>query len=97
VPPTQVNTHESGTSSASSPQPPATISAAYDYATWKATFRKTSLSLAPSGREIDAEFVYGREVLGGWVDGNLFARRQPEHIATAKPDVGGAIRFRLDL
>lgn len=70
---------------------------AYDYATGKVTIRKTDLSFVPSGREIDAELVYSRPFLGGWVDNNLFVRRQPGHIATADMDVGGAIRFRLGL
>ncbi|WP_313805770.1 S8 family peptidase [Sphingobium sp.] len=70
---------------------------AYEYATGKVTSSRTRLSFVPSGREIDAEITYGRAFFGGWIDGNLFMRRQPGHIAMADADVGSAIRFRLGL
>ena len=70
---------------------------AYDYATARAMMNRAELSFVPSGRELDAELAYSRPVLGGWFDANLFARRQPGHIATSNLDVGGAIRFKLDL
>ena len=51
------------------------------------------LSLSPSGRELDAELSYGTSLLGtGWVGANLYARRNPGHVAGAEPDVGAAIR-----
>jgi hypothetical protein len=68
---------------------------AYDYATSSATSSLTRFSLSPSGREIDAELSYGGRVGKGWIGGNLFARRQPGHIATSDPDVGAAIRYTL--
>ncbi|HVM38493.1 MAG TPA: S8 family peptidase, partial [Sphingomicrobium sp.] len=70
---------------------------AYDYGTLTATNSLTSLSLTPSGREIDAELSYGTGLFGGagWLGGNLFLRRQPGHIAAADNDVGAAIRFTL--
>jgi hypothetical protein len=53
------------------------------------------MSMSPSGREIDAELSYGTPVAGGWIGGNMFARRQPGHIQSADVDVGGAVRFTL--
>ncbi len=70
---------------------------AYDYSTETATSSLSRFSLTPSGREVDAELSYGSAVIGGkgWLGANLFARRQPGHIADAKNDVGAAIRFTL--
>jgi hypothetical protein len=70
----------------------------YDYATETATDSLSRFSLTPSGREIDAELSYGSSLLDGnaWLGGNLFARRQPGHIADSKDDVGAAIRFALN-
>jgi hypothetical protein len=70
---------------------------AYDYSTQSATSSWTTYSLAPSGREIDAELSYGASLLdgSGWLGGNLFMRRQPGHVASADNDYGAAIRFTL--
>jgi hypothetical protein len=70
---------------------------AYDYATLTATSSLSRFSLTPSGREIDAELSYGSSILdgNGWLGGNLFARRQPGHIADEKTDVGAALRLSL--
>ena len=68
---------------------------AYGYETETATSSFSTLSLSPSGRELDAELSYSTPLAGGWVGGNLFARRQPGHIKSADTDVGGAIRFTL--
>jgi hypothetical protein len=69
----------------------------YDYATQTATSAFSTMSLRPSGREVDAELSYGSNLLGGnaWLGGNLFYRRQPGHIADATDDAGAAIRFSL--
>jgi len=69
----------------------------YDYSTETVTSSLSRFSLTPSGREVDAELSYGSSLLDGnaWIGGNLFARRQPGHIANAKDDVGAAIRFTL--
>ena len=69
----------------------------YDYATGTATSSLSTMSLRPSGRELDAELSYGSSLLGGnaWLGGNLFYRRQPGHIADAAPDAGAAVRFTL--
>jgi hypothetical protein len=67
----------------------------YDYATQSETRTLERLSFTPSGREIDAELSYSTGLGRGWLGANLFARRQPGHIASADPDVGGAIRYSL--
>jgi hypothetical protein len=69
----------------------------YDYATLTATDTLTQMSLTPSGREIDGELSYGRTWLDGnaWLGGNLFYRRDPNHIANSPGDIGAAIRFSL--
>jgi len=70
---------------------------AYDYSTLTATSSLSRLSLAPSGREVDAELSYGSKLLddNAWIGGNLFVRREPGHIAGADDDYGAAIRFTL--
>ena len=75
----------------------ALLPTSYDYATGLATDSITRMSLAPSGREIDTELSYGGRLLSGnaWLGGNLFYRRDPGHIASAKDDVGAAVRFSL--
>ena len=64
----------------------------YDYATGFSTSGMQRLSLSPTGREIDAELSYGMRLGSGWIGGNLYARRNPGHIAGAAPDFGAAIR-----
>jgi hypothetical protein len=70
---------------------------AYDYSTNSATSSLSTMSLQPSGRELDGEMSYGSPLLGGnaWFGGNFFYRRQPGHIAVAQDDVGAALRFTL--
>ena len=67
----------------------------YDYATGLADTSLTRFSLSPSGREVDAELSYSTAIGRGWLGGNLFARRQPGHIADADTDYGAAIRYTL--
>jgi hypothetical protein len=69
----------------------------YDYETGTATNSLATMSLRPSGRELDSELSYGSDLLGGkaWIGGNLFYRRQPGHIAAAPDDKGAALRFTL--
>jgi hypothetical protein len=66
----------------------------YDYATGVTGYSRERLGLAPAGREIDAEASYGRRLGAGWIDANLFLRRQPGNFATAPTDSGGAIRYQ---
>jgi hypothetical protein len=69
----------------------------YDYFTQTATDSFQTMSLTPSGREVDGEVSYGKDLLDGnaWLGGNLFYRRDPGHIANSPNDVGAAIRFSL--
>jgi hypothetical protein len=69
----------------------------YDYSTGLATETLTTMSLRPSGREVDSELSYGVTMLGdrAWLGTNLFYRRDPGHIANSPNDLGGAIRFSL--
>jgi hypothetical protein len=67
----------------------------YDYATESETNTLSRLSFTPSGREVDAELSYSTSLGRGWLGANLFARRQPGHIATAEPDLGAAIRYSV--
>jgi hypothetical protein len=67
----------------------------YSYETETPVMGWSTLSLTPSGREVDAEVSYSTPVAGGWLGGNVFARRQPGHIRSADTDVGGAVRFTL--
>jgi hypothetical protein len=69
----------------------------YDYATETATDTFTTMSLTPSGREVDGELSYGSSLLDGnaWFGSNLFYRRDPGHIANSPDDVGAALRFTL--
>ena len=67
----------------------------YDYSTGLATSSIQRLSFVPSGREIDAEIGYSTNLGEGWLGANLFVRRDPGHVASANPDLGGAIRYSL--
>ena len=67
----------------------------YDYATETETSTLERLSFTPSGREVDAEVSYSTALGRGWLGANLYARRQPGHIASADPDMGAAIRYSL--
>jgi hypothetical protein len=71
------------------------LPASYDYATESETVTLERLSFTPSGREIDAELSYSTALGRGWLGANFYARRQPGHIASADPDMGGAIRYSL--
>jgi len=75
-----------------------TFPTSYDYSTGTATDSLPRFSLSPSGREADAELNYGSSLLdgAGWLSGNLFARRDPGHIANSPDDLGRAVRFTLD-
>jgi hypothetical protein len=71
------------------------VPVSYDYATLEAGYESRFFNLAPTGREIDLEAAYGMPMLGGELSGNLFARRQPGHMAAMDSDLGAAIRFTL--
>jgi hypothetical protein len=67
----------------------------YDYATLTTGYSLTDLSLSPKGRELDMEANYGRVLGTGWIDANLFYRRDPGNIAAMSDDVGAALRFTM--
>jgi len=69
----------------------------FDYTTGIASNAYSTMSLRPSGRELDTELSYGSNLFDGnaWLGGNLFYRRQPGHIASASDDVGAAVRLSL--
>ncbi len=66
---------------------------AYDYDTLTSSQGVRHLSLAPTGRELDAELAWRGRLGGGWATGSLFYRRQPGHIATAPDDKGVAFSW----
>ena len=67
----------------------------YDYATLTTSYTPTMLSLAARGRELDLEANYGQVLGAGWIDTNLFFRRDPGNFAAMSNDVGAAVRFTL--
>jgi hypothetical protein len=67
----------------------------YDYATGAVGYELRRLDLAPQGRELDLEAAWGRRFGGGWLDANLYFRRDPGNIAAMPDDVGAVARFSL--
>ena len=68
----------------------------YDYATLETEFGIRTLNLAPTGREIDVEGVYGVPVgATARLTANAYYRSDPGNIAALGDDIGGAIRFTL--
>lgn len=74
-----------------------TLASGYDYATGVSGYADQRINLAPRGREIDVEARYGRAIGSGWIDGHLFWRRDPGHIAALPDDAGAALRLTLGL
>ncbi|MBF9151360.1 S8 family serine peptidase [Novosphingobium sp. 1Y9A] len=66
---------------------------AWDYATQSATFARVPLSLAPNGRELDAELAWATALWGGDASARVFFRREPGHFAGAPDDGGVAVRW----
>jgi hypothetical protein len=67
---------------------------AYDYATLQTSYGTQSLSLAPTGREIDAELAWSGPLWGGSASGSLFYRSEPGHYANRPADKGVALRWK---
>ena len=67
----------------------------YDYASGSVFNSFQQLGFTPSGREIDAELSYSTSLGRGWLGANIFARREPGHVASADPEMGAAIRYSL--
>ncbi|MEQ7873651.1 S8 family peptidase [Sphingomonas sp. ASV193] len=70
-----------------------TLPTGWSYDTMTPTYSLDTMSLTPSGREVDAELSYATAFGRGWLSGNLFARRDPGHVAGLAPDLGAAIRY----
>lgn len=66
---------------------------AWDYATQTATFARVPLSLAPKGRELDAELAWATALWGGDASASVFFRKEPGHFAGAADDGGVAVRW----
>lgn len=71
-----------------------TLPVSYDYTTLSAGFGTRFVSLAPSGREIDAELAWNGEIWGGGASASLFYRTDPGHYASLPDDRGIAVRWR---
>ncbi|MFN3457765.1 MAG: S8 family serine peptidase [Novosphingobium sp.] len=65
----------------------------WDYETRIATFTRVPLSLAPKGRELDAELAWATALWGGDASASVFFRREPGHFANAPDDGGVAVRW----
>ncbi|PZU07040.1 S8 family peptidase [Sphingomonas sp.] len=71
------------------------VPTSYDYETGAIGYDSRFVALAPRGRETDAEANAGIRVGDGWLETNLFWRRQPGNIATAPDDMGAGLRYNL--
>lgn len=68
----------------------------WDYGSLSVTeWTPQRLNLAPTGRELDYEWRYATPLGAGWLDANLFWRRQPGNIAAAPDDKGAAVRYAI--
>jgi hypothetical protein len=67
---------------------------AWDYATLSATNAISTLSLRPSGRELDAELAWRGPLWGGSASASLFWRRNPDHVAVKPADAGAAVSWK---
>ncbi len=69
---------------------------AYDYDTLATTNAFTNLSLAPKGRELDAELAWRGPLRGGAASASLFYRRNPGHHAALPADKGVALSWKTE-
>jgi hypothetical protein len=65
----------------------------YDYATETAGYGVRTLSLAPSGRETDAELAWHGPIWGGEAAASVFYRTDPGNYAALPDDKGVAVRW----
>ena len=68
----------------------------YDYATHSATWTMENISLAPRGRQIDAETVYARPLGLGWITTNAYWRKDSGNLAWFPDEIGGAVRYLMN-
>lgn len=71
------------------------VPTSYDYDTGAVGYTASRLSLSPKGQERDLEANYGLRMGDGWLDANLYWRRQPGNIQLAPDDLGTAVRYSL--
>ncbi len=69
----------------------------YDYSSGVTASSLQRINLTPEGREIAMEARYGVSLGDGWMDANLFWRRDPGHFAQLPDDMGAALRFTIGL
>lgn len=67
---------------------------AYSYDTLAATRGLVDLSLAPKGRELDAELAWNGPLWRGSASASLFYRKDPSHYAASPDDKGLAVSWR---
>ncbi|WP_443969843.1 S8 family peptidase [Sphingobium sp. CR28] len=72
-----------------------TLPVAYDWQSGLVETRTSRLDLSPTGRERNAELVYGLSLAGGWIDGHLYWRRDAGNIAVMPDDFGSALRWTV--
>ena len=65
----------------------------YSYATLQTRYARQVLSLAPQGREIDAELAWRGQLWTGAAMLSLFYRTDPGHYANAPDDQGVAVSW----
>lgn len=68
---------------------------AWDYATSTAETAVRRMSLAPTGREIDAEMHYALPLWTGSLSTSVYWRNDPGHYEAAPDDLGLALRFGM--
>ncbi|RHW18000.1 peptidase S8 [Sphingomonas gilva] len=73
------------------------LASEYDYASGVTASSLQRINLTPEGREIALEARYGLALGDGWMDANLFWRRDPGHFAALPDDMGAALRFTIGL
>ncbi|MDO6416668.1 S8 family peptidase [Sphingomonas sp. BIUV-7] len=71
------------------------VPTSYDYTTGAIGYETRFIGLAPKGRESDVEANAGLRLGEGWLETNLFWRRQPGNIAAAPDDLGAGLRYNL--
>lgn len=65
----------------------------YSYVTLSPTYGIETLSLAPQGRELDAELAWNGRLFMGDAGASLFLRKDPGHYASLPLDEGFALRW----
>ncbi len=65
----------------------------YSYETRGDARGATSMTLAPTGREIAAELNWQGPLLSGWATTGVFWRKDPGHLATLRSDHGAAFSW----